>query len=145
MRKSRMKHFEKYWKKGSLTLSMNLSILVPFLQVFRGLMQTNNEKSNYKGQLLQDENRDECHTIPWNGYPSKCLNIPGNFWCPLRRSILWSRFQFIVQVTNDAHGKKPQDMKLHPVFHLECEHTRNIRISKLLATFAANPEPLLTT
>ena len=145
MRKSRMKLFEKYWKKGSLTLSMNLSILVPFLQVFRGLMQTNNEKSNYKGQLLQDENRDECYTIPWNGYPSKCLNIPGNFWCPLRRSILWSRFQFIVQVTNDAHGKKPQDMKLHPVFHLECEHTRNIRISKLLATFAANPEPLLTT
>jgi len=36
-------------KKLMLALSMNSSFSVPFLQVFCGPMQTNNEKSNYTG------------------------------------------------------------------------------------------------
>ena len=90
-------------------------------------------------------NAEKGHTVPWKGYPSKCFNIPGNFCCPLGRFILWGLLQVIVQVTHDAHRKKPKDVKLHPVFGLKCKHTGNIRITKLPATFAANPEPPLTT
>ena len=83
--------------------------------------------------------------LRWKRYASRGHDISGNLCCPLGRSVLGSLLQIIVQVANDTHGQKPEDVKFLPVFSLEREYTRNVGIAVLLATFTADPEPPLTT
>lgn len=83
--------------------------------------------------------------LRWKRYASRGHDIPGNLCCPLGRSILGGLLQIIVQVANDTHGQKPEDVKFLPVFSLERKYTRNVGIAILPAAFTADPEPTLTT
>lgn len=83
--------------------------------------------------------------LRWKRYASRGHDIPGNLCCPLRRSVLGGLLQIIVQVANDTHGQKPEDVKFLPVFSLEREYTRNVGIAILSAAFTADPESPLAT
>ena len=83
--------------------------------------------------------------LRWKRYASRGYDIPGNLCCPLRRSVLGGLLQIIVQVANDTHGQKPEDVKFLPVFSLKREYTRNVGIAVLSAPLAADPEPPLRT
>ena len=57
--------------------------------------------------------------LRWKRYASRGHDIPGNLCCPLGRSVLGCLLQIIVQVADDSHGQKPEDVKFLPVLSLE--------------------------